>query len=210
MTTWNGEMSRTSPCTNRLLIHCCLAVCVALFGVSVFVGTKQSQSSYQFQQQRLPSVWLSADTSIGEIQRGGGGDDVIDLPDKKNRTILFVHVGKAGGETIKSVLDAGCQVMHNVRRRTKCLANLPASKLSAAVVGYFHCFKVQPSGMAVSANSYLFNVRHPVDRTISWYRYVSPFNCVPGGASRVSPNCASAVRVGYLCILYNLPRWFVC
>lgn len=120
----------------------------------------------------------SSISSFGVQRREDDGEQQQLLRQQTNRTILFVHVGKAGGETIKGVLDAGCQVMRNVRRRNKCLARLPASKLSDTVTGYFHCFKVQPVGMAAEATSYLFNVRHPLDRTVSWYNYVNPNNCV--------------------------------
>ena len=100
--------------------------------------------------------------------------------------------------------DARCGARHfgaaclGHKRRTDCLARLPASKLSESVTGYYHCFKVQPPNLAVTAGSYLFNVRHPVDRVISWYNYVSPNNClVLGGAKKesVSPNCAAAYQL---------------
>jgi len=121
---------------------------------------------------------------------------------RNNRTILFVHIGKAGGETIKSVLETGCQVMRNAARRNKCLAGLQNSRLSDSVKGYFHCFKIQPPQMAHKADSYLFNVRHPVDRAISWYHYINPFNCVSEN-NRISPNCAAANQ------LQNKPGGFV-
>jgi Sulfotransferase family len=112
----------------------------------------------------------------------------------QNRTILFVHVGKAGGETIKSVLDAGCQGMRNQKRRTACLNELPGSALSDQVRGYFHCFRVEPAHMRTSATSVLFNVRHPVDRVLSWYRYVNPNNCNRENY-KISPNCVARVCV---------------
>lgn len=109
------------------------------------------------------------------------------------RRILFVHVGKSGGETIKQVLAAGCSVMRNAKRRKDCLTGLPNSVISDQVEGYFHCFSVQPRNMEANATSFLFNLRHPVDRVISWYKYVHPHNCHPDVDSG-SPACSTQVR----------------
>ena len=107
----------------------------------------------------------------------------------QNRTILFVHVGKAGGETIKNILETGCRSRKNKRRRKQCLDKVPQSKLSSTVQGYFHCFTVEPARYAKLASSYLFNLRHPVDRAVSWYRYVHPENCKKGISDPLSPVC---------------------
>jgi hypothetical protein len=128
------------------------------------------------------------------------------LPEWKtnmSRSILFVHVGKAGGETIKSVLSAGCRSRANVKRRNKCLQKLPNSTISDTVQWYFHCFKMPftakvtrfnaPPSAAEAASSYLYNLRHPVDRTISWYHYVSPKNCRKNEGS--SPACGTAAAI---------------
>lgn len=170
--------------------YCSLAVCFIQLAFSAFTRIKTTSFFYPWKG-TLCAAWLIRFSSgSSDVQRRRDGKDQL-LPES-NRTILFVHVGKAGGETIKSVLEAGCQVMRNPKRRTKCLATLPATYLSFAVAGYFHCFKVQPMGMAATANSYLFNVRHPVDRSISWYHYVSPHNCRKNNS--VSPNCVASVR----------------
>jgi hypothetical protein len=93
----------------------------------------------------------------------------------KDPRILFVHVGKAGGETIKNILEMGCKSRKNMQRRRECLRTVPDSALSEKVQGYFHCWTIEPRKF--HPNSYLFNVRHPVDRAISWYRYVHPEHC---------------------------------
>jgi hypothetical protein len=118
--------------------------------------------------------------------------DLAKLPDWKtnmSRNILFVHVGKAGGETIKSILSAGCLSRKNKRRKDECLRQLPNSSISDTVQSYFHCFSMS-SGAAKDSTSYLYNLRHPVDRTISWYRYVSPKNCHKDDPR--SPSCGTA------------------
>jgi hypothetical protein len=114
------------------------------------------------------------------------------LPDWKtnmSRNILFVHVGKAGGETIKSILSAGCHSRKNKRRKAKCLQQLPNSTISDTIQSYFHCLSMPP-GAANYSTSYLYNLRHPVDRTISWYRYIAPQNCHKDDPK--SPSCSTA------------------
>lgn len=105
------------------------------------------------------------------------------------RSILFVHVGKAGGETIKSILAVGCQSKRNKKYRNSCLGKLPNSSLSDAVTRYTHCFMIGRRA-APDSTSYLYNLRHPVDRTVSWYYYVSPKNCY--NETRGSPSCKTA------------------
>jgi hypothetical protein len=121
--------------------------------------------------------------------------DLSKLPDWKtnmSRNILFVHVGKAGGETIKSILSAGCLSRANPRRKEMCLSKLPSSTISDTIQSYFHC-QSMPPGAANYSTSYLYNLRHPLDRAVSWYRYVSPKNC------RVyreqSPSCRTAAVI---------------
>jgi hypothetical protein len=118
------------------------------------------------------------------------------LPDWKtnmSRNILFVHVGKAGGETIKSILSAGCRSRKNKRRKAECLEQLPNSTISDTIQSYFHCFSMPP-GAANYSTSYLYNLRHPVDRAVSWYHYIAPQNCRQHKApNSVACSTASAI-----------------
>jgi len=113
----------------------------------------------------------------------------------QNRSIWFVHIGKSGGETIKSVLEIGCRSRRNQKRRQICYQTLPSNRLSDAVIGYTHCFGHaasrrslpwhQPQSTSQKDNivnlpkftSFLYNLRHPVDRVASWYDYVNPHHC---------------------------------
>jgi hypothetical protein len=118
--------------------------------------------------------------------------DLSKLPDWKtnmSRNILFVHVGKAGGETIKSILSAGCLSRQNPRRKEKCLRKLPNSTISDTIQSYFHCSSMT-HGAADYSTSYLYNLRHPLDRAVSWYRYVTPENCRKDAPQ--SANCRTA------------------
>ena len=93
----------------------------------------------------------------------------------------FVHIGKAGGESIKSILQVGCWSYRNKRRRSKCFDELPPSRLSNITVQYTHCFQITNipghDNTKRPLTGYLFNVRHPVDRMISFYNYIHPGFC---------------------------------
>jgi hypothetical protein len=90
-----------------------------------------------------------------------------------------VHIGKSGGETIKSVLEFGCHAKRNHAWKQKCLAELPDSQLSRSTQGYLHCFQQTRSSVSVGqATGFLYSLRHPLHRTTSWLHYVHPKYCV--------------------------------
>ncbi|GKY93956.1 hypothetical protein MPSEU_000362500 [Mayamaea pseudoterrestris] len=94
----------------------------------------------------------------------------------------------SGGETIKSVLGFGCHTRMNLERRSACLKHLKPSKLSASVQGYLHCFQqAKRSILPRQATAFLYSLRHPLDRTISWFHYVHPNHCRNGTTTR--QNC---------------------
>lgn len=151
------------------LIRILCACCVIAFTVTNLTRIKSQAAA--------PDGNISS--SLEAAKNDSSSTDWLSVVPLQNvtRRILFVHVGKAGGESIKQILKAGCSVMRNRNRRKTCLAALPNSTLSDGVAGYFHCFSVQPKRMESGATSFLFNLRHPVDRALSWYKYVHPDNC---------------------------------
>jgi len=108
-----------------------------------------------------------------------------------NSSVLFLHVGKAGGETIKNVLAVGCRSRGNKRRREQCFAQLPNATLSTTVSAYYHCFSLRPKRLPQPPTVVLYNLRHPVDRLLSWFRYVHPNACTPSERRKrqLNPNC---------------------
>ena len=106
--------------------------------------------------------------------------------------VMLVHVGKAGGESIKSVLRIGCESKMNKHRRKECFDRLPSSILSEKIVqSYFHCYKMYPKNALSVSDGLLFVLRHPLERLKSWYRYVHPKNCPKGASTLSSPSCGS-------------------
>lgn len=111
----------------------------------------------------------------------------IVVPDDE-RSILFVHVGKAGGETIKEAFEHCCSIRKNVARKNNCYANLPNSTLSDIVKGYVHGIgPTIPSDIRENVTSILINLRNPIDRIISWYGFVNPHHCNQGTSG--TTNC---------------------
>jgi Sulfotransferase family len=114
-------------------------------------------------------------------------------PTPPSRSILFVHVGKTGGETVKKVLRIGCEVRKNVAQQAHCWEHdfdvAHESKLSQLVHGYFHYRQMHPRNAALVATHYLYTLRHPVQRLQSWFRYISPINCpIPLEVTRKNNN----------------------
>jgi hypothetical protein len=158
----------------------------------------------QQQQQRgdiVPSgIRSSSSTSINPPQR------------RISRKVLFIHIGKTGGETLKHIIKIGCDVKKNIRQRLKCFENLPnhtsSSFFSNSIIGYYHCNQlmsstkvttvlipfpydrnnrsntIHPNNNLVSSfikqyniTTFLYTIRHPVDRIQSWYYYINPQSC---------------------------------
>lgn len=97
-----------------------------------------------------------------------------------NRTLLFVHVGKTGGETIKWRLRVICDQRASKRKKARCQSMFrdTESVLSKSTIGYMHCDKIRPRESLHQASTFLFGVRDPIDRVVSWYQYMHPANCL--------------------------------
>jgi hypothetical protein len=106
-----------------------------------------------------------------------------------NATLLFVHVGKAGGETIKWRLKVICNLRASRRKRAICQEQFESgaggaggdgeSELSKHTIGYMHCNSLRPKTSLPTATTLLFSVRDPMNRIISWFQYMHPLNCLP-------------------------------
>ena len=101
--------------------------------------------------------------------------------------LLFVHVGKAGGETVRYSLRAGCQAMRNKKKRQRCEENVPQSALSDRVAGLIHV-KMRTVPLD-EVDGYLIVIRNPLDRALSWYRYTHPDAC--NTTASQAPSCYS-------------------
>ena len=117
--------------------------------------------------------------------------------------ILYVHIGKTGGEWIKSQLSVVCQTRKNSKRKASCLERfqkkglVPATatvvqasqetELSKQTIGYLHVNNLYPRNGHQLASHYLYSVRNPLTRLISWYIYNHPQSCDPREDN--SPSC---------------------
>ena len=119
--------------------------------------------------------------------------------DNTKRRIFFVHVGKAGGETIRGVLKALCRFRVNLDRRNECYQPFEGRqelKLSNETVGVLHCDNHRPTQilkkgeLRASITTYLWAVRDPIDRVVSWFNYMNPKNCLEKGSVGVDPDAA--------------------
>ena len=128
---------------------------------------------------------------------------IFSSPPRAIRRILYVHIGKTGGEWIKSQLLVVCHTRKNAKLKASCFerfktegsvpataAEVHASKeteLSRQTIGYLHVNTLFPRNGHQLASHYLYSVRNPLNRLISWYIYNHPQSCDPREGN--SPSC---------------------
>jgi hypothetical protein len=137
-----------------------------------------------------------------------------DKPPTKRR-ILFVHIGKTGGETLKAQLQVSCKTRKNPTIRSACqerfqnaaaaaaattsanesrsqhsesIPTTTTSLVSEQTVGYFHINTLYPRNAIPLATDYLFTLRNPISRVVSWYAYNHPKSC-DRARDDLSPSC---------------------
>lgn len=97
------------------------------------------------------------------------------LLEKKNRSIVFVHVGKSGGMTFRSATAAAC------RKSLKChqrfFQNNQHNLLAIQTRSFFHLNHHDEDAIQ-RATSFVVPFRNPVDRIVSAYRFSHPENCL--------------------------------
>jgi len=96
------------------------------------------------------------------------------IPALSFKNILFAHVGKAGGNTIRVLFKGFCE--SEKKRLPEECDRVPESELADRVTGYLHDWNFY--GEPEEADAFLYNLRHPVDRMISWYYYEHPDSCM--------------------------------
>lgn len=86
-------------------------------------------------------------------------------PDLRNQSVLFVHVGKAGGSALRQLLlksNRACTKAHPDDAIFACALNRVTSRIT-------HMWGNQDKYLNYS--QFIVTVRDPIDRLISWYNY---------------------------------------
>ena len=104
--------------------------------------------------------------------------------------MIFVHVGKCGGETIRQTLQIVCYMRQKMLIQRQCLdkflkiPEVATTKLSLSTVGVIHAKAFFPKRNDLLlqqeggySNAFLVSIRNPIDRIKSWFDYVNPYNC---------------------------------
>jgi len=76
---------------------------------------------------------------------------------------------------VRERTELGCRFDRDKERRNQCLRELPESVLSDSVEGFLHTGR-RTGIPSEEATGYLFTVRDPLDRIISWYIHSHPAN----------------------------------
>ncbi len=99
------------------------------------------------------------------------------------RSLLLIHVGKTGGETVRHTLKITCRMRKNPIQQQTCWDTFPKnateSFLSRHTIGILHCDLLLPKNSLERATTLLWTLRNPLDRVVSWYHYMNPANCRP-------------------------------
>lgn len=122
--------------------------------------------------------------------------DMISWPPEQSRRaareerLIFVHVGKTAGETIQWRLKISCNLRKSKMLKAQCSKHFQDEKnesfLSRSTIGHLHCDRLRPRDSMSNATGFLFSLRNPIHRIISWYQYMHPENCF---ADRPSAAC---------------------
>ena len=89
----------------------------------------------------------------------------VPATNNKNHSIVFVHVGKTGGETIKWRLKVTCKIRGSKRKKERCLEQFrqrQESRLSQSTIGYMHCGARRPRFSMSNTTAFLFSIRDPI------------------------------------------------
>jgi hypothetical protein len=104
---------------------------------------------------------------------------------RPNRTIALVHIGKAGGLTLRAKTSLKCRLPRNQATEEyvrQCLieafgtTDTQENPLALQTIYYAHMNSMPQTEMA-DATSWLLALRNPVDRVISAYKYSHPAAC---------------------------------
>lgn len=160
-------------------------------------GTTDSDSD-----SKMMVVTTSSSTSPSNIKKRN----------KKVR-ILYVHIGKTGGEYVKAQLGSViCRTRKNRLLKDACMKRftvLSQQKLQQRIqqqqssssslsylmqytYGYMHVQNpIVPKNGIRTSTHYMYSIRQPVSRLLSWYVYNHPYSCDTIRQSD-SPSCKTA------------------
>jgi hypothetical protein len=128
-------------------------------------------------------ILLPADHALGSMSRQhlDQSPPKALLGPRSNRTLVFIHVGKTGGETIQWRLKLSCKLRTSKRKKARCFDQFEQgeSYVSNATISYLHCDKLKPKRSFQNASTFMISLRDPIDRIVSWFQYMHPLNCVP-------------------------------
>jgi hypothetical protein len=111
------------------------------------------------------------------------------------REVILIQPDMQLSATIfKYFFDSGCfTAMRNKKNRNNCKRQVPKTKLDKILKNILLLYEPRV-GATNKANCLLFNIRHPVDRVVSWYKQVHPENCE--GNSKWSLACKAKNEIG--------------
>ena len=94
----------------------------------------------------------------------------------------------------------------NRRACYEAFRNTSRSPLSQHTIGTIHCGVALPPQAMSEATTFVWTLRDPIERVISWFRYTNPANCIPQPLDVAAPSVACNVNRS---IMHRRNKWAV-
>jgi hypothetical protein len=144
----------------------------------------RSYDSTSIQNKANPSLLLGTPTTTIQSPISSRLDNSI------KRNIMYIHVGKTGGATLKKVFRSSCYFYFSIRLKNLCLEEFnknEESLLSTKIETTIHTSSTyhKIDKQANQTTSFLFTIRNPVSRFVSAYDMSHPKNMGEAKVSRL-------------------------
>lgn len=108
---------------------------------------------------------------------------------------------------MRQTLEITCRMRANPVNRRACyeaFRNTTRSPLSQHTIGTIHCGVALPPQAMSEATTFVWTLRNPIERVISWFRYTNPANCIPQPLDVAAPSVACNVNRS---IVHRRNKW---
>lgn len=154
--------------------HVLVFVC---FAVSLFLTSREWSSLSRDSVESNVDKTMSSDLLFGVRPAVNGPIRIRKIPSNETRNVILIEPDMIATETIfKFSFHAGCFTMRNRETRNNCNNNAPYTKLDSILKNVNVLYHPR-FGATRDATTLFLNLRHPVDRLITWYNYSHPDNC---------------------------------
>ena len=100
--------------------------------------------------------------------------------EKTNHTLVFLHIPKCAGMTVRGVVFDQYPGLHRTTRNTK-IADTTKQRVECLFGHFYYGDESKPPYGLAQEKTYITMLRHPLDRVISQFFYAKKYNRIPEG-----------------------------